>query len=53
MWDKVYYNEIPVMAAIAVRKKVVSIGHFSPIFLFVRSNQEQFYVLISLKIGRK
>ena len=37
------------MAAVAVRKKVVSIGHFSPssclpslqIFLFVRSNQEQ------------
>ena len=51
----------PVMAAIAVRKKVVSIGHFSPSFyiqslqisLFVRSNQAQLYVLIALKIREK
>ena len=49
---------LPVMAAVAVRKKVVSIGHFSPsfyfqslqFFLFARSNQEQLYVLIALKI---
>ena len=49
---------IPVMAAVAVRKKVVSVGHFSPsfcfqslqIFLFVRSNQKQ---LIALKIRKK
>ena len=57
-----YMNErmnIPVMAAIAVRKKVVSIGHFSSSFclqslqfsLFVQSNQE--YVLIALKIREK
>ena len=26
---------LPVMAAVAVRKKVVSIGHFSPNFLFL------------------
>ena len=46
------------MAAIAVRKKVISIGHFSPCFrlqsqqtfLFVRLNQEQLYVLNVLKI---
>ena len=52
---------IPVMAAVAMRKKVVSIGHFSPsfylqslqLFLFVRSNQEQLYVLIALKIREK
>ena len=25
-------NDIPVMAAVAVRKKVVSFGHFSPSF---------------------
>ena len=52
-------HPIPVMTAVAVRKKVVGIGHFSPsfylqsIFLFVRSNQEQFYVLIALKIREK
>ena len=48
---------LPVMAAVAVREKVVSIGHFSPnfcfqslqIFLFVKSNQEQLYVLPELK----
>ena len=53
--------EIPVMAAIAVRKKVISIGHFSPwfrlqslqSFLFVKLNQEQLYVLIALKIREK
>ena len=52
---------VPVMATVAVRKKVVSIGHFSPSFcfqslkpfLFVRSNQEQLYVLIALKIREK
>ena len=52
---------IPAMAAIAVRKKVISIGHFFPcfrfqslqIFLFVRSNQEQLYVLNALKIRGK
>ena len=41
------------MAAIAVRKKVISIGHFSPcfrpqslqFFLFVRLNQELLYEL--------
>ena len=39
---------VPVMVAVAVRKKVVNIGHFSPsfylqslqIFLFVKSNQK-------------
>ena len=48
---------LPVMAAVAVRKKVVSIGHFLPsfflqslqLFLFVRSNQKQLYVLINWK----
>ena len=52
---------LPVMAAIAVRKKVESIGQFSlsfclqslKIVLFVRSNQEQLYVLIVLKIREK
>ena len=52
---------LPVMAAVAVRKKVVSIGHFSPCFClqsliffsFVRSNQKQLYVLIALKIREK
>ena len=53
---------LPVMAAVAVRKKVVSIGHFLPcfwlqspkFFLFsVRSNQKQLYVLIALKIREK
>jgi len=42
-------NHLPVMAAVAVRKKVVNIGHFSPCFclqslksfLFVRSNQRK------------
>ena len=50
---------VPVMAAVAVRKKVVSSGHFSPClylqslksFFFIRSNQKQLYVLIALKIG--
>ena len=49
---------LPVMAAVAMRKKVVSIGHFSPslclwslkLFLFIRSNQEQLCILIALKI---
>ena len=47
------------MAAVAVRKKVVSIGHFSLLFsvmesfLFIRSNQKQLYVLIALKIREK
>ena len=52
---------VPVMAAVAMRKKVVSIGHFSPCFcfqspksfFFVRSNQKQLYVLIALKIREK
>ena len=51
-------KELPVMAAIAVRKKVISIGHFSACFrlqslkfiLFFRLNQEQLYVLNALKI---
>ena len=46
------------MAAVAMRKKVVSIGHFSPhfylqslqFFSFVRSNLKQFYELCALKI---
>ena len=50
--------QIPVMAAVAVRKKVVSIGHFSSsfcfqslqIFLLVRSNQEHLHVLVALFI---
>ena len=54
-------NYFPILAAVALRKKVVSIGQFSPnfcfqslqIFLFVRSNQEQFYVLSALKIREK
>ena len=49
---------LPVMPAVAVRKKVVSISHFSKsfyfqllqIFLFGKSNQKQLYVLIALKI---
>ena len=49
---------LPVMAAVAVRKKVVRIGHFSPrfffqslqIFLLVRSNQEHLHVLVALLI---
>ena len=49
------------MAAVAVRKKVVNIGHFSPcfclqsvkVFLFVRSNQKQLYLLTALKIREK
>ena len=52
---------MPIMAAIAERKKVVSIGHSPPsfclqslqIFLFVRLNQEQLYVLKALKIRAK
>ena len=52
---------VPVMAAVAVRKKVVSIDHFSPsfylqslqIFFSIRLNQEQLYVLIALKIRGK
>ena len=54
-------RKIPVMAAVAVRKKVVSIGHFSPcfclqslkFFLFVGSNQKQLNALIALKIREK
>ena len=50
---------LPVMAAVAVRKKVVSVVHFSPNFclqslqfiLFVRSNQV--LVLVALKIREK
>ena len=49
------------MAAVAARKKVVNIGHFSlcfclqslNFFLFVRSNQKQLNVLIALKIKEK
>ena len=49
---------VPVMAAVAVRKKVVSIGHYLPsfyfkslqIFLLVRSNQEHLHVLVALLI---
>ena len=49
------------MAAVAVRKKVVSIGHFSPsfylqslqFFLFIRLNQELLYESIALKIRKK
>ena len=56
-----YHKMLPVMAADAERKKGVSISHFSPsfclqslqIFLLVRSNQEQLYVLIALKIREK
>ena len=48
---------IPVMATVAVRKKVVSIGYFYlyslQILLFVRSNQKQIYVLIALKIRER
>ena len=44
---------LPIMAAVAVRKKVVSVVHSSlgfslqslQFYLFVRSNQEQLYVL--------
>ena len=51
---------VPVMAAVAVRKKVVSIGHFSPsfylqslqFFLFIRLNQELLYESIALKIRK-
>ena len=49
---------LPVMAAIAERKKVISIGHFLPCFrlqsmqsfLFLRINQKQLYELNALKI---
>ena len=52
---------LPVMAAIAVRKKAISIGHFSlcfrfqslQFFFFVRLNQEQLYVLNAPKIREK
>ena len=51
---------LPVMATVAVRKKVVRVGHFSPCFylqslkfFFIRSNQKQLYVLIALKIREK
>ena len=53
--------KIPVMAAIAVRKKVISVGHFSLYFhlqslqisLFVRLNQEQFYIFNALETREK
>ena len=56
-----YYITSNAMAAIAMRKKVVSIGHFSPCFrlqslqtfLFVRLNQEQLLVLNALKTREK
>ena len=48
------------MAAVAVKKKVVSVVYFSnfrlqslQLFLFVKSNQKQLYVLIALKIREK
>ena len=50
---------LPVMAAVAVRKKVVSISHFSQRFylqtlhFFNLLYQEQLYVLIALKIKEK
>ena len=40
-------NKIPVMAAVAVRKKVVSIGHFSPCFYLQSLNF--FYLLDQIK----
>ena len=56
-----YMLYIPVMAAVAVRKKVVSIGHFSPSFcfqllqilLFVRLIQEQLSISNALKIRKE
>ena len=52
--------DIPVMAAVVVMKKVLSIGRFSPSvylqslhFFFVWSNQQQLYVSIALKICEK
>ena len=55
------FMTVPVMAAVAVRKKVVSIGHFSPsfylqslqFFLFIRLKQELLYESIALKIRKK
>ena len=55
--DNLAKPNVPVMAAIALRKKVISIGCFSPwfrlqslqTFLLVRLNQEQLYVLIAPK----
>ena len=52
---------LPVMSAIGVRKKVVSIGYFSPsfrlqslqFFLVVRLNGKLLYVLNALKIKEK
>ena len=41
------YKAIPVMAAVAVRKKVVSIGHFSQNFIFNHCNC--FYLLDEIK----
>ena len=56
-----YIESIPVMAAIAVRKKVVSIGHFSPCFYLQSLNffylldqvKSNLYVWIALKIKEK
>ena len=56
-----YLEIIPVMAAVAVRKKVISIGHFSPsfylqslqFFILIRLNQELLYESIALKIRKK
>ena len=61
MWSTLRWQKLPARAPVAMRKKVGSIGHFSPCFclqslqivLLVKSNQEQFYVLIALKIREK
>ena len=42
------------MAAVAMRKKVVSIGHFSPSSVSeILLDQKQLYVLTALKIREK
>ena len=61
MCETIENGYLPVMAAVAVRKKVVSIGPFSPcfylqslkFFLSVRLKQKQLYVLIAVKIREK
>ena len=54
-------SKLPVMAAVAERKKVVTIDHFSPcfylqslkFFLFVRSSQKQFVCIDCTENQRK
>ena len=45
--DNFAKSKVPVMAAIAVRKKVISIGHFSPCFCL--QSLQIFYLLEEIK----